>query len=84
MVRDMFHGVCRGVHEMAHDRLSTGMLFYLLRQHAIRAGRALVLTQMFGPGIHEKRLQVAAWIFEISKNSPLVCAVTVSETTEKG
>ena len=70
MVRDMFHGVCRGVHEMAHDRLSTGMLFYLLRHQAIRAGRALVLTQMFGPGIHEKRLQVAVWIFEISKNSP--------------
>src|SRR5713101_9318801 len=66
---------------MAHNGLSTGSLLYLLHHHTIRAGRALVLTQMFRPGIHEKRLQVSVRILEISKDSPSVCAVAPSNAS---
>src|SRR5437868_2927943 len=55
------------VHEIADDRLSAGVLLYLLCHHAIRPGRALVSTQMLRPGIYEGRLQIAFCILEISK-----------------
>jgi len=37
-----------------------------------------MLAQMFRPRIYKKYFQVAIWILEIAKDSPLVSAVTTS------
>src|SRR5580698_4154752 len=63
---------------MAHSRLSANITFHLLFHCSIRAGRTLMLTQMFRPGIYQENFQVAIGILEIAKDSPLVSSVTTS------
>ena len=46
----------------------------------VGSGEALVLTQVFSPGIHKKRLQVAGWAFEVPEDSPLIGAVPAPDT----
>jgi hypothetical protein len=60
---------------MVYNWLSTGMALYSLLRCTIRLGRALMLAQVFRPGVHEKYLQVAICILHISKNPPPVRAV---------
>jgi hypothetical protein len=38
-----------------------------------------MLTQMFRPGVYEENLQVAIRMLDISKDSPMVCAVAASK-----
>jgi len=40
---------------------------------------ALVLAQVLGPGIDQKRLQVVAGIFQVAKNSPAVGPVATTD-----
>src|SRR5229473_932599 len=65
----MPHGGCA-----ANQRLDS------LRHIAVGAGEALVLTQVFSPGVHKKRLQVAGWAFEVPEDSPLIGSVPAPDT----
>ena len=60
---------------MVYYRRSTSKALYSLLCSAIRVGRALMLTQVFRPGVYEEYFKVEVCILHISKNPPPVSAV---------
>ena len=65
----MPHGGCA-----ANKRLDS------LRHITVCVGQALVLTQVFGPGIYQKNFQVTGWAFEVPEDSPLIGSVPAPDT----
>ena len=65
---------------MSHGRRSRDIAEYPLLRPAIQYGRALVLTEVFRPGIHKKDFNIVVWLFEVAKDSPSERAVATANS----
>lgn len=66
---------------MPHRRAASKITVYSPFQFTVGLGLPLVLTQMFGPGIHQECFQIAIRDFRIKKDAPPIGAIATSHAT---
>src|ERR1700733_15878437 len=74
--------LCRlGIDQMTHYRFSGKIAVYSPFQLTVRLGLPLMLTEMLGPRVHQKYLQITIRDFSIAEDCPAIRAIATPHPT---